>query len=287
MSEQKRASFAVEDMKVGGGNLWGSAGPVRAKIIAGRFTKEAPDNYAATGNPIFGVVDFHLAAVTREEGQSDEDYEAARRVNQSYSLGAQAGDNFTISEDGDYLIPTSDDAQIVKDSKFGIFAAALQGEGVSKTVMQAFGFKKILNLDGDFKRIVDKARDFNDSNKKASKFPPSTLCLVKLYSLAGEVAKGAATVAKATTTTATPVAASGGDLDDDTWQYLEAVLKAKGGTEQRGRLTLAVSKAAGDNPNRQALARRASEESFISEMVKAGVITYAASEKGQPVSLAA
>src|SRR4051812_39768021 len=117
---QKRASFAVEDMKAGGGNLWGTAGPVRAKVTGGRFTKEGPPNYTAEGNPIYAVVDFELKGDAPIE---------ERRVDQSFSLGGSAGDNFSISADGDYLIPTSDDAAVVKDSKFGTFASSLQNEG--------------------------------------------------------------------------------------------------------------------------------------------------------------
>lgn len=279
MSEQKRASFAIEDMRQGGGNLWGTAGAVRAAITGGKFTKEAPDNYSAEGNPIFGVVDFLLAGDAPEE---------ERRVNQSFSLGAAAGDNFTVSEDGDFLIPTTDDAAVIKDSKFGTFACSLQNEGVKKEILQDFAFSKIVGLDGDFKRIADKERTFVNDKKDGAKkkFPPSTLCLVKLHALNGS--KGATTAAKTTAApgSATP-AASSGDLDTDTLMYLEQVLKEKGGTEQRGRLTLSVSKAAMKDPNRQNIARRASEESFIQTLVDAGLVKYGATEKGQPVSLAA
>lgn len=279
---QKRASFAVEDMVAGGGNLWGTAGAVRAKVVGGRFTKEAPDNYTAEGNPIFGVADFELAGDAPIED---------RKVNQSFSLGATSGDNFTISEDGDYLIPTSDDAHIVKDSKFGIFASSLQNEGVPKTIMADFGFSRIAGLDGDWKRIADKERNFVNDTKKKSKFPPSTLCLVKLQAMPGEHAKtaGVATAATPLSPSATTAASSAGpsDLDGDTWLSLETALKAAGGSLQRGKLTLAVSKAAGsENPNRQAMARRAMEEPFILSLVEAGVLKYAAADKGQPVSLA-
>lgn len=282
MSEAiKRASFAIEDMKDGGGNLWGSSGPVKATISGGKFTKEAPEGYNAEGNPIYAAVNFVLAG----DGPIEE-----RSVSQSFALGGQSGDNFTISQDGDYLIPNSDDAHIVKDCKFGIFASSLQNEGVPKTVLADFAFSKITNLEGDFKRIVDKERSFvADKPGQKKKFPPSTLCLVKLHKLAGEAVKGAA-VNKAATA-ATPAAATAavvvdsGNLDQDTLEYVKSVLAS--GPVQRGRLTLAVSKVAAENPNRQALARRAGEESFINEMAGLGQLTYAAAEKGQPVGLAA
>jgi hypothetical protein len=288
MSEAiKRASFAIEDMKDGGGNLWGSAGPVKATIRGGKFTKQAPEGYTADGNPIYAVPVFELAG----DGPVEE-----RTVDQSFSMGAQSGDNFTISEDGDYLIPNSDDSHIVKDCKFGIFASSLQNEGVPKTVLADFAFSKIAGLEGDFKRIVDKERSFvADKPGQKKKFPPSTLCLVKLHKLAGEVGKSttAGTASSKATAGSTSASLSGsastvvstGDLDADTLEYVKTVLAA--GPVQRGRLTLKVSKIAAENPDRQALARRAGEESFIQEMAGLGQLTYAAAEKGQPVSLAA
>lgn len=288
MTDVKRASFAIEDMKQGGGNLWGTAGPVRAKITGGKFTKEAPDGYAAEGNPIFGVANFEIAGDAPIE---------ERTVNQSFSLGASAGDNFSISEDGDFLIPTNDDASIIKDSKFGLFASSLQNNGVSKTVMQGFGWALVAGLDGDFKRVEDKARDFGANDKKKSKFPPSTLLLLKLHALPGEVAKptavapsvasSALTTGGITASSAPAAATTSGTDDGDVWPYLETVLKGAGGSQQRGKLTLAVSKAAMENPNRASIARRASEESFIQSLVEAGLVTYGAADKGQPVALKA
>lgn len=276
----KRASFAVEDMKEGGGNLFGSAGPVRA-TLQGRFSKEAPENYPAQGNPIFAWVDFTLAG----DGPIEE-----RRAQQTYSLGAQSGDNFTISEDGNYLIPNSDDAAIVKDCKFGTFAASLQNEGVPKNVLQDFSWDKLNGLDGDFKRVADKERSFTEERKAqkegGKKFPPSTLVCVKLHAMPGEKAKtGSAPAASAPATTAAAPVQSTGDIDGDALNYLTQVLNEKGGSIQRGNIVLKVSQAVGKDPNRQAIAKRAAEESFIQSLVDAGLVIYGASEKGQPVTL--
>jgi hypothetical protein len=291
MSEAiKRASFAVEDMKEGGGNLWGSAGPVRATIVGGVFTKQAPDGYNAEGNPIFGKVDFLLAG----EGPEEE-----RRVDSSFSLGAQAGDNFTISPDGQYLIPVTDDAQIVKDCKFGTFTGSLQREGVPTNILREFEFSKITGLDGDWKRVTDKARDFGDrptAPGQKKKFAPSTLQLVKLHTAVkdGALVIGAkpAAATSAPAASAAPAASNApqatGDVDADTWTLLERVLRANGNTIQRGRITLAVSKEAGaGNPGRGTYSKRAAEESFLNEMAAAGVLTYDQAGKGQPVTLAA
>lgn len=278
MSQEKRASFAQEDMKAGGGNLWGTAGPVRARIIGGRFTKEAPDNYQGEGNPIFGVVDFELAGDAPIE---------ERKVNQSFSLGGSAGDNFAISPDGNYLVPTNDDAAVIKDSKFGTFASSLQNEGVSKAIMASFSFDQIVGLDGDFKRIADKERVFQNANKRQSKFPPSTLCLVKLYGIGTTAAVGKTAATGNTATPATTADAGPVDLDNETLPYLEAALKAAGGTLQRGRVTLAVSKQAMKDPHRALYAGHAAKETYLASLVEAGIITYDTAAKGQPVSLAA
>jgi hypothetical protein len=298
----KRASFAAEDMAEGGGSLWDN---VRAVLTSGKFTKEAPDNYAAQGNPIFGVAQFELRDQTQQEGESAEEFQARCHPSQSYSLGAQAGDHFTISENGDYLIPNDDDARLVKTSKFGTLMLATQQLDKSLVAyVRDFSWSRIAGLDAQWKRIVDKniVDSGNDGDQVArrgsqkKKYPPSTLCPVKLYALPGQ--KGAATQTSGNVSVASspnpgtaapaPVAqtTSAAIQDADVWPYLAQVLQdAKGHTEQRGRLTLAVSKAALADPNRAAIARRAAEESFIAEMANAGLVTYASSEKGQPVTL--
>src|ERR1051326_9148920 len=100
-STQKYASFAVEDMIESSG-LFDNVDGV---VSGAKFTKEAPDNYQAEGNPIF----FILGITLNGDGPVED-----RTVSQTYSLGAQAGDNFTISSDGYALVPSNDDARIRK-----------------------------------------------------------------------------------------------------------------------------------------------------------------------------
>lgn len=285
MPDQKPASFATKDMKEGS-NLFDN---VRAKLIGGLFTKEAPDNYEAAGDPIFGVVKLLIDGDAPIED---------RTVSQSYSLGGTAGSMFTIVPGGDYLIPISDDAAPRKDSKFGTLATSLQNEGVPETIMEAFQWSKLIGLDATWKRIADKERTFAEQKRDArkSKFPASTLCVVKIHALPGEKGKPqlgptpVSTVPSAAPLPSGTVTNGSGsvtpsDLDGDTWEILKTVLSNKGGTEQRGRLTLAVSKAAMERPDRAMLAKRAAEESFLQTLVDAGLITYGAADKGQPVSL--
>src|SRR6266851_2149258 len=87
-----------------------------------QFTKEAPDNYEAAGSPIFGVLSLLL------DGGSAEN---ERKQTQSYSLGAKAGDEFTISPDGYGLIPTDDQTtSLRKGSKWDTLKCSFENEGV-------------------------------------------------------------------------------------------------------------------------------------------------------------
>lgn len=277
MAEVKRASFAIEDMKEGSG-LWDNA---RATIIGGKFTKEPPDNYQASGNPLFGVANFLLAGDAPEE---------ERRQSQSYSLGATAGDNFTISEDGDYLIPVSDDSAARKDSKFGTFAASLQSNGVSKTIMADFAWSKVIGLDGHWNRKDDKERGFADDNQrtrnpKREGRKPQTLVLTKLYALPREKAAGKTNGAVASTPVATP-AATEGDLDTVTTGHIEAVLaKAKDKRVQRAQLIMLLSRSAVADLRRQQIALRGADEEFIKGLADLGIVTYDPADKHQYVGL--
>src|SRR3990167_3467730 len=113
----KYASQVPEDMKEGTG-LFDN---VNAHITNIQFTKTPPENYQADGNPIYSDVSFLIDGEGPEED---------RKAGQSYSLGAKAGDNFTISPDGYGLIPNNDDAELRKDSKWGTFVTSLAKEGM-------------------------------------------------------------------------------------------------------------------------------------------------------------
>lgn len=282
---RKVASFDSGEMSEGT-NLFDN---VRAKIVAGtKFTKEPPDNYQAEGNPIFAHVEFLIDG----EGPEEE-----RRVSQSFSLGAKAGENFEISGDGQSLVPLETNvdsdgniiSQLRKDSKFGTLMSSLKAEGVPATVLQSGSLKSLVNLDGQWKRVADKARTFatDRPNRKASKFPPSTLVLVKLYALPGQAT---ATTGKTSTTTAAAPVADGLSLDDATEIYLlDVVSAAKDKKIQRANLLMAVSKAAlakGDS-RRTEIAKRSMEEDFLVKVAGGGLITYDPAAKPQVVAIAA
>lgn len=277
---QKYASFAAKDTRDAGS----LPSDFDGKIVSAQFTKEAPDGYQAEGDPIFAVVKILRRDI---EGTEQE-----RTLAQSYSLGAKAGTEFTISDDGYGLIPSDDSiTSLRKGSKFDLFKCSLENEGVPQTITEQGDLSKFVGLDGHWRRVEDakllgKAREFQN-DKKASKFPPATLVLVKLLALPGEQAKPAAG-AKATASPSTPAAATESELDTTVVGYLMDVLAgAKDNQAQRSQLIGLLSKAAIKDPNRQSIARRGSDEEFLKAQAEAGLIAYDPSAKPQMVKLAA
>lgn len=279
MAQQQYASFDPKDLKTPN-TLFDN---VNAEITGFAFTREAPDNYKAEGNPIFAVINLNLYDLTRVDGESAEEFKQRQNQSQSYSLGAAVGNNWAPSEDGFALVPSVDDPNAPsKDSKFGTFVTALAAEGVPKTLLGTGHFKAIVGLKGRFKRVDDKERSFGNqvqAGRKVSKFPPSTLVLAKLISLPGQKAAG---------TTAAVTTSPAGDIDETTELYLSSVVgSAPGGKVQRGNILISVRKATsegGEDKDRgMAIAKRASEESFLIAMNEKGVLKYDPSVKPQAV----
>jgi hypothetical protein len=276
---QKYASMAAKDTRENS-TLFDN---VDATITNIQLTKEAPDNYEAAGSPIFGVVSLLL------DGDGPED---DRKQTQSYSLGAKAGEEFTISQDGYGLIPTSDDFVATrKGSKWDAFKSSLENEGVPSTVFEAGDMSKLIGLRGHFKRVNDPERNFGEGGgkRKESKFKPQTLLCVKLLSLPGEKAVGKTNGAAVTIGGGAGASvAPDGDLDTVTGIYMLDVLAgAKDKRVQRSQLTLLLSKAAMKDPRRQDIARRGADEAFIATLVETGLVVYDPAAKPQYVTAAA
>lgn len=279
MSTQKYASMAAKDTREAS-SLWEGPGV----ITNVQFTKEAPDNYEAQGNPIFGI----MSILADGDGPEDE-----RKQQQSYSLGAKAGDEFTISEDGFGLIPIDGAvASTRKGTKWDTLKCSFELEGVSSSVFENGDMSKLIGLHGQFKRVNDPERSFNNDNRKQkdSKFKPQTLVCVNVLSLPGEKS----TAVTRTTATGGAVQAAGGDstlpegdLDTVTAEYLQQVLtSAKDKRIQRSQLTLAVNKAAMKDPRRQDIARRAADEAFLASLAELNIVIYDPAAKPQYVTLA-
>lgn len=270
---QKYASMSAKDTRENS-TLFDN---IDATITNAQFTKEAPDNYEAAGSPIFFVLTL--------AGAGDED-----RYAQSYSLGAKAGDEFTISGDGFGLIPVDDTVtSIRKGSKFDTLKCSFENEGVPSTVFENGDMSKLIGLFAHYKRVNDPERNFSGgSPRKESKFKPQTLICVKVLSLPGEAAPGKAIGNRVgTVDQITAKTAPEGDLDTVTGQYLLEVLgSAKDNKVQRSQLTLLLSKAAMKDPRRQDIARRGSDEAFIATLVEAGIVNYDPAAKPQYVAAA-
>lgn len=274
MAAQKYASWAAKDTR----EASSLPSDFDAVIAAAKFTKEAPDGYQAEGNPIFAVIDLL---------QDGDGAESERTVQQSYSLGGKAGDEFAISDDGYGLIPTGDETAIRKGSKFDMFKCSLENVGVSEAITAAGTLEALIGIKAHWKRIDDakllgKEREFVGGKKSTSKFPPQTLVATALVDSKGA---GKAT-AKASTASASSAADSEADIDTLAGQFLIDVLgAAKDNKVQRAQVTLLVSKAAMKDGRRTEIAKRASDEGFLASLAETGLIAYDPAAKPQVVTL--
>lgn len=271
---QKYASFAAKDTREAGS----LPTDFDATLTALQFTKEPPDGYTAEGNPVFA----NITLLIDEAGDYKDKTENERTLIQSYSLGAKAGDEFTISDDGYGLIPSDDSVtSIRKGTKFDLWKCSLENEGVPQTITEQGNLSLFIGIRGHFRRVDDekllgKKREFGDDKKSKSKFPPQTLVLVKLHALPGEKGKTSAPATKTSApaaSTAPAAPAVEGDLDTQTGAYLVQVLQAaKDNTVQRSQLIALLSKMAIKAPNRQDIARRGSDEEFLKFVSEAGIV---------------
>lgn len=274
-------SMAAADLKEGS-NLFDN---VKAKITGFKYTKEAPnENYAADGNPIFAHVDLLLDG----DGPEDE-----RRVSQSYSLGAQAGDNFEIREDGYALGRKTEDsdAAVRKDCKWGTFLVNLEKTaGFPAPKLQTGEMNCLVGLYGLFKRIADKERNFSEDQrtkpgKPKSKFPPSTLCCTQILALPGEAAKTTTTAAASNTGSGQTSGQASAPVADVDGTALDQVLKVVGekGSVQKSQLGILITKNIMTLPNRAEIVKKATDEAFLTSLSDAGMIKFNPASKPQVV----
>lgn len=281
---QKYASWAAKDTREANS----LPSDFDAEIVGFQFSKEAPDNYPAEGNPIFGWVTYLIDAAGDYADKSEEE----RTLKQAYNLGGKAGDEFTISDDGFGLIPNEDAvASIRKGSKFDLWKCALENNGVSQAITESGNGSKVIGIRGHYLRVADekllgKKREFAN-DKREKKFTAETLVMVKLLAMPGEKDKATSTAKTAPAATSAP-ASSGEDLDGRTLNFLIDVLNAKDDkTVQRSQLIGLLSKQAIKEKDRQDIARRGSDEAFLLAQAETGLIVYNQSAKPQTVQLAA
>lgn len=283
MAGQKYASWAAEDTRESSG----LPSDFDSTIIAAQFTKEPPDGYTLPdgSDPIFGWLTHLIDDAGDYAGKSDEE----RTLKVPYSVGAGAGKEFGISDDGFGLMPLSDTATAIrKGSKFDMMKCTLENEGVPKTITQAGTLEALIGLRAHWRRVDDekllgKKREFNDKNLNAKKknFPDQTLVVVKLLSLPGEkgkttapaAAKSAPAAAASASAPAGATAIPVGDLDTRTAYFLRDVLTGeKGKPVQRMQLVARLSKAAMAEKDRGDIAKRGADEAFIQRLSAEGIL---------------
>lgn len=268
MADQKYASFDPEGFKESAGLFDNVDGVIKNF----QFTDEPPnEGYTSEGSPLFAVLTLLLAGSGSEE---------ERTVQQSYALGASAGQNWRVSEDGYSLIAIVDDPVMRKGSKFDYLMTSFKAAGVALGA----SLKPFIGLNAHWKRVADPERNFRKKTAKQqereAKFgPPTTLLMAKLLS-SGKATKGGSTTAAAP--------APEGDVNERASQYLlEALNHAKDKTIQKARITLAVATIAKEDPARKEIAALVAKEEFLTGLADAGVISFDSSAKGQPISVAA
>lgn len=277
MAGQKYASWAAEDTRESSG----LPSDFDSTIVAAQFTKEPPDGYNLPqgSDPIFGW----LTHLIDDGGEYAGKTEQERTLKVPYSVGAGAGKEFDISEDGFGLIPKDTNvAAIRKGSKFDMMKCTLENEGVPKAITQAGTLEAIVGLRGHWRRVEDekllgKKREFNDKDEKKKKFPDQTLVMVKLLSLPGQQGKAApATKSAPAANASAPAGATAvpqGDLETRTGYFLREVLNGeKSKSVQRSQLVARLSKAALAETDRAAIAKLGSDEAFITKLSAEGMV---------------
>jgi hypothetical protein len=258
MAGQKQgyASMDPETFSQGGGLF----DDVDAIVTEAKFTAEPPEGYNPEGNPLFFVLGLHI------DGMDEP-------VSQSYSMGAKAGDNFEISEDGLGLIPNGPASKLGASSKFGLFMGALKTEGFPIADLSGEnGMGALVGLRAHFNRMPDPERKGLKTGGKEKKYPETTLVVTKIHTLPGEQQKpgskaggkkGASAPAASSKTAAAKGAGNAEDIEAAE-SALVSILAAKGGSVQKSQLPLLAVKELAKNPRKQEIAKIVYSEEFLS-----------------------
>jgi len=259
MSKQAFASLDPENFSTGSGLF----DDVDGVVTGAHFTNEPPDGYTADGNPLFFVLEIQIDG-------------ADGPVEQRYSMGGKAGDQFEVSEDGLGLIPAGPHSRLGASSKFGLFMAALKTEGfpIASLGGEDGNMGALVGLRAHFNRIPDPERKglAPRPGQKEKKYPESTLVVTKIHTLPGEkpaTGKKAAATAKPAagkSTTTTKAAPATADNDEDIQaaeETLVALLVANNGTIQKSKLPILAARELAKHPRRQEVSKLIYSEPFL------------------------
>lgn len=260
MSKQQQAFASLDPENFSTGS--GLFDDVDAVVTGAHFTNEPPDGYTADGNPLFFVLELQIDG-------------ADGPVEQRYSMGGKAGDQFEVSEDGLGLIPAGPHSRLGASSKFGLFMAALKTEGFPIATLggEDGNMGALVGLRAHFNRIPDPERKglTQRPGQKEKKYPESTLVVTKIHTLPGEkpaTAKKATTTAKpaAGKSTTKPTAAAARDDEDikTAEETLVALLVVNDGTIQKSKLPILAARELGKHPRRQEVSKLIYSEAFLS-----------------------
>jgi hypothetical protein len=252
MSKQAFYSLDPEGFSQGGGLF----DDVDAVVTRAQFTTEAPEGYTAEGNPLFFVLGLQI------DGADDE-------VEQRYSMGAKAGDNFSISEDGLGLVPEGPGSKLGGSSKFGLFMAALKAANFPIGTLSGTdgSLANIVGLRAHFNRMPDPERKGLQTGKKEKKYPETTLVVTKVHALPGEKAakkggKKDAAAPKGAAASKQSAEASEEDIQVAE-ETLMAVIAAKGGSVQKSQLPLLVARELAKHPRKAEIGKLVYSEDFL------------------------
>lgn len=261
MSKQAFASLDPENFSTGSGLF----DDVDGVVTGAHFTNEPPDGYTADGNPLFFVLEIQIDG-------------ADGPVEQRYSMGGKAGDQFTVSDDGLGLIPEGPHSRLGASSKFGLFMAALKTEGfpIASLGGEDGNMGALVGLRAHFNRIPDPERKGLQQRpgQKEKKYPESTLVVTKIHALPGEkpaTAKKATTTAKPAAGKATSKPAAAPVADDEDIQVAEetlvVLLAANNGTIQKSKLPILAARELAKHPRRQEVSKLIYSEPFLLRQV--------------------
>lgn len=262
-------SLSPSTYKTGGGGLYDDV-VIEIKDIV--YTNEFPsENYNApegVENPLFARLTIRVDGA--EEDITDNIY-----------LGNAASNNFEPSEDGKDLVPAGEGVQLSDKSKWAIFVGTAIAAGVpdvwsdnadSYDVTSLVGYRfhvKRLPTNSGFKRQGRNGREYEDT----------AINVTRVVSAPGEGGKGkgkgkaAAAAAPKGKAKAAPVEEAadegGDDLEVQTIDMLNALLKENKGKIQKSQITLLVTKAATkaklDAATREAVRKRMFSDDFLSQ----------------------
>ena len=266
-------SLSPSTYKTGGGGLYDD---VVIAVKAIEYTNESPsENYTAPDgveNPLFARLTL------RVEGAEED-------IIDNIFLGAAASNAFGPSDDGKDLVPEFEGAQLSDKSKWAVFVGSAIAAGVPDVWSDNKDSYDVASLEGysfHVKRLPTNS-GFKRQGKNGKEYEDTAINVTRVVSAPGEAGKGKKAGAKAGAKAA-PVAAKGkvakaaepeveeqdgGDIEVQTVDLLNKLLKENKGKITKGQITLLVTKEATktgmDSATREAVRKLMFSDAFLEQ----------------------